>query len=443
VQAFPVIVADPTGMDLSEDMTVSDTDIHVFDEQQNVSVTLLAYDDDAGDANTLTPGTYTGNVDSHHIHMEPTADDDAIRGRGCIEFATDIIALIISDSNLDDSDSEVGLGTVTYPYGLANRGLEVGSGSNYQDEYEIVGNVLKIDFQALNVMDGVRVLTEPYIPAELDGLVHCGDVPDPAYNPLGFEWWHCVKATVDPPESGATVYFEVEGAHNITTSRVTNDSGEAIFCYFGINPGEDTILAYTNMNGVPGYQEGEDIGLELTKFWLQHYITGGGNINTGRGKNEYKITFGGNVGLMDDYGDPVGQWNVNFHNVSVDALDKGHFHTTEITSLTFKRLFMCDQPDPPDAYFNWAWFKADGRFKGQDGWVEDWSIDVRVADFGEGKHATDSIRILLYNDADVLVYDSWASGDFDAEDTCGWIYRLRHRLDGGNIQIHPPEMPIT
>lgn len=155
VDANPVIVTAPT--DVTLHMYESDTEIRVFNEKQNCDVTSLGIDG----------GIYTGRVDSHLIHQEPTPDDasNPMRGRGCISFATNIIGVITSDSLLDASDSVLGLATVTYPTGLALRALEQGSGRNYQDVIEFDGNTIKVDLQSAEIMDQIRVLTEPVNPS--------------------------------------------------------------------------------------------------------------------------------------------------------------------------------------------------------------------------------------------------------------------------------------
>jgi len=168
IDANPVIVADPAGLDLRLHYCENDTEIKVFNEQQNVYVTDIAYDG----------GTYTGYVDSHIIHQEPTLGEpgvptptpyaDGMRGRGCIEFATNIIGIIITDAQLDASDSVVGLATVTYPTGRSLRGLEMGSGRSYQDLVEVDGNTIKVDLQSVEVMDQIRVLTEPSRVVDID-----------------------------------------------------------------------------------------------------------------------------------------------------------------------------------------------------------------------------------------------------------------------------------
>lgn len=167
------------------------------------------------------------------------------------------------------------------------------------------------------------------------------------------------------------------------------------------------------------------------------FMTGGGQIiddNDGSLKaNRLEvISFGGNVGVALD-GGLHGQWQATLHNVSVNSLDKGNFHTTSIDRVVFQDLDSIEDPAPPEALYNFIRFDATGRFNGEDGW----SVSVRATDTGEpgnGPNAgedKDSIRILLYDPSDVLVYDS--QSDFPAQQAG------RHELDRGNIQIHAAE----
>jgi hypothetical protein len=183
-----------------------------------------------------------------------------------------------------------------------------------------------------------------------------------------------------------------------------------------------------------------------TNIYITSKIIGGGNINSGKGKNAFKITFAGNVGLVDNYGDPVGQWQANFHNVSavtIDGapdtdIDKWHFHTTAITHLSFVDYSgppeNIPDPDPPAADYNYVKFEATGKFNGEDGW----KLRVNATDAGEGKDADDEIRIRLWEPGLSMsadpTYDSF--DDFGSEG-----YHSRADLDGGNIQIHAPYIP--
>jgi hypothetical protein len=259
-------------------------------------------------------------------------------------------------------------------------------------------------------------------------------------NPINSD--HTVKASIIPPVPNVEVCFEVTGANTASGCDLTNSFGIADFTYTGTLPGTDFIRAYIDEDGSGYYDVGEHtLCYQAMKFWLVEFVTGGGHISNGKGKTAAeKISFGGNVGY-DDALTLHGQWNIEFHDVTGgpegDKIDNSHFHSTSIDMLTFQRLPRCPSPDPPDAYFNWANFIATGRFKSPGKpWEDGWKVDVRVADFGEGKNATDSIRILLYDNFNNLVYDSWAYGDFIAEDMCGFPYSFRHQLDGGNLQIH-------
>jgi len=174
-------------------------------------------------------------------------------------------------------------------------------------------------------------------------------------------------------------------------------------------------------------------------FANQHmagYVTGGGMIldnDDGKIKKQKdfdKVGFGGNVGAAYD-GTLHGQMQVNLHNVSVDDLDKGKFHSTSIDAVWFEELDGLEPAAPPDALYNYVAYSATGRFNGEDGW----SIWAEVTDHGEpasGANAgvdEDTYRVQLFNPGGVLVYDS--AWDFPAD------AGERTILDNGNIQIHP------
>lgn len=263
--------------------------------------------------------------------------------------------------------------------------------------------------------------------------------PTPAYNPVCTE--HTVSVTIDPAEEGVEVHFDIDGPNSSKSgSATTGADGIARFTYHGENPGTDVVTAYIDLDGEDDLDVGEPTSTNTaTKYWLEHFVTGGGIITEGRGKTAARITFGGNVGFTLE-GDIVGQWNIVFHNVNNDAIDKGHFHTTQFTELYFGNVDACPEPDPPDAEYNYAHFVAFGEFNG----VPGWKVRFNMTDYGEGKRVDpDGIRIRLYNTSNVVVYDSSDSGspvgDFPNQGICATANRTW--LDGGNIQIHPPEIP--
>lgn len=161
------------------------------------------------------------------------------------------------------------------------------------------------------------------------------------------------------------------------------------------------------------------------------FLTGGGQIVNGKGKtSSEQISFGGNVGFLED-GSLVGHWETNFQNVHDVKLtgSTSNFHSTEIVALQFANDGGAG-PNPPPANANIGGFLATGRLGQQDGW----SLLVCLADRGEpGKH--DSIRLKLFTPGGVLLYDSLS--DYASEDdTLGGVCEDRHKLDHGNFQIH-------
>lgn len=149
------------------------------------------------------------------------------------------------------------------------------------------------------------------------------------------------------------------------------------------------------------------------------YLTGGAQITTGKGKNDYKVSFGVNVRYMKDLG-LVGQWETNFHNASVDSLDGTRFHSTSITLLEF---YHDDVPMPP-AHANVVHFIAEGRLNGEDGYI----LNVWLADRGEPGKMIDAIWMALsYGGAELYRTLPDFPGDAPAPATL---------LTHGNLQIH-------
>jgi hypothetical protein len=137
-----------------------------------------------------------------------------------------------------------------------------------------------------------------------------------------------------------------------------------------------------------------------------NFVTGGGNIVEGKGKNRINhLTFGGNAGFLLD-GTLVGHWTFNFHDAGVK------FVTTEMTGLQF--YDSGGDPAPPGADADTAEFTAIAKGDLGDGWVEGCELEVSLRDGGEPED-------------DVLVY-------FTA--TCGSESYTDTDLTGGNIQIH-------
>jgi hypothetical protein len=160
------------------------------------------------------------------------------------------------------------------------------------------------------------------------------------------------------------------------------------------------------------------------------FLTGGGQINNGKGKTTAKINFAGNVGFLADFS-LVGNWNVVFHNVAGTANDGGHFKGTDPTALQF--AVVCGPAsNPPPANANFAHFMFAGSYDGVDGYT----LEVWASDHGE-PGAFDSISMTLRNPASAIVYTTTTDfADNDNLPTCLAGAVVAHQLDNGNLQIH-------
>jgi hypothetical protein len=176
---------------------------------------------------------------------------------------------------------------------------------------------------------------------------------------------------------------------------------------------------------------GQSVSCTFDNQKMAGFITGGGKIDTGRGRNAKSITFGGNLGVALD-GSFYGQLQTNFHNVGNGNVSGNNFHSTSISSVVFGKN-AGEPPDPPTAVFNSINYVVTGRFDGQT-----CTLEAYATDHGEparGKNAgadSDSIRFILDCTDAVFDYDSYT--DFAEEEPIGL-----HNLDGGNLQIHPPK----
>ena len=176
----------------------------------------------------------------------------------------------------------------------------------------------------------------------------------------------------------------------------------------------------------------DDAGVVITEAKTikvpEGFLTGGGQINNGKGKTAEKITFAGNVGFLADFS-LVGHWNVVFHNVSGTANDGGHFSGDTPTALQF--AVVCGPAsNPPPANANFAHFTFNGSYNGVDGYT----LEVWASDHGE-PGVLDSISMTLRDPASVIVYKTGT--DFADNDNIGSCTDVvAHQLDGGNLQIH-------
>jgi len=262
---------------------------------------------------------------------------------------------------------------------------------------------------------------------------------------------HTITADVDPNDV-YEVEFEIVAGPNDTNTPVTVTSdanGVATWTYSSTESGVDVIQV-----SVPG----TDASTEVFKLWLTDKFSGGGKIiqedSELKKKDWNKITWGGWAGYCEGY--PIGSFEVTFHNVSEDQLDKATFTTEyyeEFAALLDWLVYdtaPCPPADPPESYANFVWLNVEGSLVYRDGTVEHgWHLGIRATDNGEpgnvkdpeGDVASDSIVFALWDDEWSLEYESFLTGDFDADQDC--FFSLRHELDGGNLQIVVPPIMVS
>ncbi|MFC1846539.1 hypothetical protein ACFLYS_00560 [Chloroflexota bacterium] len=404
--AEPAIITAPASVLLDE--SVDNDYVQVFNEQQDVLLPGALNIDygysDFDSASSIPAGVV---VDSHFIHLDQRGITDWIRGVGYITFDGEILAVICSDGNLDDSDW-LGTGTL-YPTGLVNRGLELGpdsnSAKNYQDLILISGNTLTIDLQALNVMDQIRVITKTDI----------NIIPDPpvAYNPTCDS--HSISVQLDPPLDGITVNYIIISGPNagLTGSGVTANGGFVVLpSYPGTDIGLDVILIWIDrdMNGC--FCECTDSAILAYKYWFDNWLSGGGHIKSevlnNRGKSSTSkviYTFGGTVACLED-GVIWGQFQVTDHMTK----ESWHCHND-----FFRLVFYGGDTLSPPASNDTAQF---------------------VGMFTSNKGGQRLVHITIWDDQEPGSGYDHISVKYSEDGGTSWIPWFSDYISGGNLQIH-------
>jgi hypothetical protein len=198
--------------------------------------------------------------------------------------------------------------------------------------------------------------------------------------------------------------FEWDGA-DFSAEWDTTGVAPGMYCFI-FNPTDD-----------PGQDD-----IRLTReFWVaESYVNGGGQIieeTSPKQKDWFKVSFGG---WLADVGDLMGEWTVQFHNVSDNALDKGTFHATSFSALN---LFAATS-DTCTAAMN---FTAEGTFNGEEGYT----LVARAgnSDGPASMDPDDTVRFTLTGPG--VSYDTLV--DFSGESSC--VGTARTNLDNGNIDI--------
>jgi Bacterial Ig-like domain (group 1)/Regulator of chromosome condensation (RCC1) repeat len=170
--------------------------------------------------------------------------------------------------------------------------------------------------------------------------------PASAVNNVGTS--HTVTATVNDangnPVQGVAVFFNVQGADNVSGSCTTDSNGQCSFTYAGPNlPGADVITGCADSNGNGSVDAGEPCG-EATKAWMAPtstpgQTTGGGQIANTAGAG--KIAFGFTA-KSDQNGvkgectvvDPAGPSNTRIKCLDATALVQTATHATFFGNAT-------------------------------------------------------------------------------------------------------------
>jgi hypothetical protein len=212
------------------------------------------------------------------------------------------------------------------------------------------------------------------------------------------------------PEQIPPEWFEVEGVNDTSGFALTNTSGVATFSYTGTSAGMDTIRAYFDTNGDGDYDIGEPTTDTVTKYYLDNFVTGGGNI---KGVKTTTWSFAGTVGNLE-YGS-VGQFQIVDHRAK--QAEAWHCNNN-FSGLVFSDVNGSDPgAETPTASNDTATFW--GTFTSNRG-SPDLTLMIVIFDNQEPGKGFDTI------DVDWWDGDSWEDW-FDAN------------IDGGNFQVHDIE----
>ena len=145
-------------------------DIHAFDERQDVQLAAALLVDHQGpglvnDPGDLNPAWIPAGtcIRSHYIHYDPAG---AASANGAVQFAGEIVGVILRPATLDASNG-LGAAFTAYPPNAGAGACLVGGNTcgleltvPPQDSFQIDQDVLRVNFQALNPGDRIRVITK-------------------------------------------------------------------------------------------------------------------------------------------------------------------------------------------------------------------------------------------------------------------------------------------
>jgi len=288
-------------------------------------------------------------------------------------------------------------------------------------------------FQNDTPLYNTLIVAEDLVDGNGDGLVDDPDDADLAGEFIDFDF-----SSINQNNNGNGNGNGKNGSGTVTVNSVTvmdversEFIGDAILLF---RPGQPTAfisVPYTGDNGVVVIDGIGLSGVDRMRIKLNGsaaiegivfeedqpgvcWITTGGFHNAGYQSGGKDFTFGGNVGPP-----PSGAWQVINHNTG------DNFHTNDVHIVECRELQGTTGPGQPGGkkglVTNQAFFEGTGRLNGVDGFP----FSGYVIDAGEpqGKKGNDSDYFKI------VVYDPYTSVE---------MFKASGYLDGGNVQIHPP-----
>jgi hypothetical protein len=370
----------------------------------------------------IAPGTILEQVSNGAGATGLTGGHIGVRGFNP-HLSLDDNAAVVFDS-LNPPGIDYDLGSTNSDFGGpgidrdGNSATGGNAGSPYQNDTEL-GNVLIVN-EALELAD-----------RNSDGVISGADSPAIRTNDadlrgqfleFDFSTLKGVKsvtvnsvsymdAEIEQGESGARVELFGPGIAPEGASIALQPPGDnGVFSQTGIDvEGVDLMRIVLNGSGaVLGVVFEEEVNRPC-------WVTTGGFFNAGVTSGDKQCTFGGNVGPP-----PSGAFEVNFHDGPYDGL---RFHTNDINVVRCEDRGSTGPQQPggkKGLEVDTLLFECAGRLNNVDGFT----CDGFLLDAGEpqGKKSNDHDQIQL------TVYDSAGAVAAVCEG----------EMDGGNVQIHPP-----
>ncbi|MEN8251813.1 MAG: hypothetical protein ABFS32_23030 [Bacteroidota bacterium] len=155
-------------------------------------------------------------------------------------------------------------------------------------------------------------------------------------------------------------------------------------------------------------------------------IAGGGQIvqaPEGAKRPEWSVISFGGWAQGPQVGPGTGEWQINYHNVSLSTLDKATFHSTDITDINY----FVGNSGTCNSALNMTMY---GSLNGMPGY----KVIFRAGDFGSPGYV-DTVRVELYSPDGAKVFDTHGS-EFVDQSSC--VGSARTGLDAGNVTIVLP-----